>query len=133
MNVIVIGLIGILISSFSMYGLKKLNNIQKQEGELKDGEFVSLKTIIGRPNRYSMNINVKDNEGNSICKVITTNCKCQQYQKGDSVPLLYVPRWNKYYWIEDSNKKITFPKIFLWIVISFFLIFIIGGIIALYF
>ncbi len=133
MNLIIIAFFGVLISSFVLIWNKKVKNIQNEEGVLHNGEIIRIKTIIGRPNRYSMDVNVKDNKGNSRCKVTTTNYKCQQYQKGDSISLLYVPRWDKYYWIEDSNKKITFPEIFLWIVISFFLIFIIGGIIAVYF
>ncbi len=133
MNIIIIGVLGVLISSFILSRLKYTKKIQKLEGVLYSGEIVSLKTIVGRPNRYVIEINVEDNKTNAKGKVITTNCKCKQYEIGDRISLLYVSRWDQYYWIEDINKKITFLKIFLWMLISFFLIFMVGGIIALYF
>lgn len=133
MNIIIIGVLGVLISSFILSRLKYTKKIQKLEGVLYSGEIVSLKTIVGRPNRYVIEINVEDNKTNAKGKVITTNCKCKQYEIGDRISLLYVSRWDQYYWIEDINKKITFLKIFLWMLISFFLIFMVGGMIALYF
>ena len=130
---IIISVLGGLISLFILIRLKYIKKIQKLEGVLYSGEIVSLKTIVGRPNRYAIEINVVDNKTNSKGKLITTNNKCKQYERGDRISLLYVPRWDKYYWIEDINKKITFLEIFLWILISFFLIFMVGGMIALYF
>lgn len=133
MNMIIISVIGVLISSFILIRMKYIKKIQKLEGVSYSGKIVSLNTIVGRPNRYAIEINVEDNKINSKGKLININNKCKQYERGDRISLIYVPRWDKYYWIEDINKKITFLEIFLWWLISFFLIFMVGGTLALYF